>query len=93
LNGKEISEEDPKSYLKEFALGPCSPLMILPGLLNTKIVVQIDCETLKKENEEVFTTCGWTDCQKNSYEVSCLLFNQTVLESSSAERILGLDSH
>lgn len=83
LNGKEISKDNPKEYLKEFAAGPCSPIMILPGLLNTKMIVQIDCKTLREENNEIFSSCGWTDCNKEPYEVDFHSINQKVLEKCS----------
>ena len=33
-----------KNYLKDFALGLCSPLLLIPGVLATKLVVEIECE-------------------------------------------------
>ena len=72
IDGQDIPLEQPKDYLKAFAAGNCSPLMFLPGLLNTKIVVEINCEVLRDENKEVFDKCGWTDCDKSTLEVKIL---------------------
>lgn len=64
---------DPKTmtrreYLKEFARGPCSPIILIPGLTASKLVVQIDCEELRSHDPETFSICGWNTCQKSAYE-------------------------
>jgi hypothetical protein len=69
LNQQEIEEMSDKEYLKEFAKGPCSPTLILPGFLSTKLNVEIDCKELKEKNPRVFEQCGWNACSKHSYEV------------------------
>lgn len=58
-----------KEYLKAFARGPCSPTFVIPGLLSTKMVVEIDCEELRDHNPEVFKACGFTHCKKKFWEV------------------------
>ena len=69
LDGKDGSAMTNKEYLKQFAKGPCSPTVVLPGLMSTKLAVEIDCELFKNENSAVFKACGWTDCSKSFYEV------------------------
>lgn len=69
-NEKSPSAMSTKEYLKEFAKGPCSPTIVLPGLLSVKLVVSIDCEELRVNDPDAFAVCGWNACQKKSYEVS-----------------------
>lgn len=68
IGGKLVSFMSKSEYLKEFAKGPCSPFMILPGVLSTKLVVEIDCPVLKAENPEIFEACGWNDCSQSATE-------------------------
>lgn len=68
LDGKDPKTMNHKQILKEFAKGPCSPVMIVPGLMSTVLSVEIDCELLLKENPEVATACGWNACSKTSFE-------------------------
>ena len=68
-NGKSFAEDDHKGYLKEFAKGPCTPVVLIPGIAATKLVVQIDCQVLRDQRPEIFSTCGWTDCSKEIWEV------------------------
>lgn len=68
LNGKNPTALTPKQTLIEFSKGKCSPLLIAPALFSTRIIIQIDCPTLKAENAEIFTLCGWNSCSKKFYE-------------------------
>lgn len=68
LNGKNPDNMSRKDMLKEFAKGPCSPLIILPALLSTRLIVEIDCETLRGKNPGLFKLCGWNSCKKDFYE-------------------------
>ena len=68
LNGKDPRTMTHKEILKEFSKGKCSPLIIVPGLLSSKLTVEIYCEELKDTHPELFTLCGWTNCIKKSYE-------------------------
>lgn len=68
LNGKSPKALNKKEMLKEFAKGPCSPFILIPGVLSTKLIVEIDCPVLKNENFEIFSACGWTDCTKTKME-------------------------
>lgn len=68
LNGKNPSSLTQKEILKEFSKGPCSPLMIFPGLMSTVLAVEVDCETLLRDNKEIAAACGWDACKKSAYE-------------------------
>ena len=68
-NGKYFSIKDNKAYLREFAKGPCSPLMILPGLVTSKMVIEVDCEELQSKSTDIFNKCGFTHCEKEIWEV------------------------
>ena len=59
INSKKLSH---KEYLKAFALGRCNPIMIVPGLISTRLSVKIDCKVLQKRSPKVFKTCGWNTC-------------------------------
>lgn len=67
-----------KQYLKEFAKGPCSPVMLIPGLLATKLMVKLNCEILMKYNNETFKKCGWNSCSKGFWEVKLIQFWKSV---------------
>lgn len=69
LNGKDPATLSHKDNLREFAKGPCSPLMILPSLLSTRLVLDIECRVLRKENPQLFKACGWNACSKRFYQV------------------------
>ena len=69
LNGKDPASLSLKQNLLEFSKGPCSPLIITPGLLSSVITVEIDCQVLRKEHPEVFKTCGWNACTKKVWEI------------------------
>lgn len=42
-NGKNPNVLTTKEYLIEFSKGPCAPLIIIPPLTGSKLVVKIDC--------------------------------------------------
>ena len=67
-NKKDPSTLSNKEYLKEFSKGKCSPFTITPGLSSTRLVVLINCPVFKKNYQDVFTLCGFTDCEKRFYE-------------------------
>lgn len=68
LNGKDPSSLTNKEVLKEFAKGKCSPIIIIPGLLSSKLTIDIECEELQKYHPLLFSSCGWTHCHKKWYE-------------------------
>ena len=67
-NGKNPSSLSNKEYLKEFAKGKCSPFVIVPAMTASRLVLVINCKVLKKENNEIFKSCGWTSCKKSKFE-------------------------
>lgn len=36
--------------------------MLVPGLLGSRLKLQIDCEELQRESPDVWNACGWTSC-------------------------------
>ena len=67
-NGKDPVTLTNKEYLKEFSKGKCSPFVIVPAMTAAKLKLLINCEVLKKENPEIFNSCGWNSCKKQIYE-------------------------
>jgi len=49
-----------------FSKGDCVPLILVPGILGTRLQVQIDCEVLRYKNPGVFEVCGWNSCDRDS---------------------------
>ena len=49
-------------YMDAFNAHNCSPTVLIPGIGGSKLVVKIDCETLRKENPDLFSSCGWNKC-------------------------------
>ena len=74
VNKKEISSI--KEKIEEFAYGPCSPVMLIPGVLSTKLSIKFDCETFRENNPTIFTECGWNSCDRSSWNI----FNQVPKE-------------
>lgn len=62
LNGKSRSSLSYKQYLQEFTKGPCSPILIVPGIGGSKLIVSINCPIFKEKNPELFKLCGWNTC-------------------------------
>lgn len=60
-----------KEKLREFAKGPCSPLIVLPGVMASKLRVQINCKKFRKHFPYTFRKCGWTSCKvtKNIFKI------------------------
>ena len=67
-NGKDPSSLTNKEYLIEFSKGKCSPFVLVPPMTGTKLRLFINCEVLKRENLEIFKSCGWNSCKKNRFE-------------------------
>lgn len=65
LDGLDQDHIPLKEYLSIFASGQCSPILLVPGIAGSKLVVRIDCPVLKRENPEVFKSCGFTACQED----------------------------
>ena len=61
-NGKVASKLTLKQYMTEFAAGPCSPLVLTPGIMGSILYVEIDCAKLKASDPQTFSYCGWSSC-------------------------------
>lgn len=62
INFKNPKELTTEQQLEEFIKGPCSPVILIPGMMGTSLIVEIDCETLQNENPNIFSVCGWNTC-------------------------------
>ena len=60
--GKNPSKMSKKEYLTAFGSGPCSPIIMLPGIGGSNMNVIIDCDTLRKNDPKLFDDCGWNAC-------------------------------
>lgn len=62
LKDPTSSTKTPKEQLENFIEGDCAPIIMVPGLMATKLMLQIDCELLMKEHPEIMESCGWSTC-------------------------------
>ena len=67
--GQNPSSLSFKQYIDAFAAGPCTPVIVLAGISGTKLMVEIDCETLKSNHPDIFSACGWTKCTKGAFDL------------------------
>jgi Lecithin:cholesterol acyltransferase len=67
--GVDPSKLSSQDYLKAFAKGPCTPVVVLGGITGTKLQVQIDCPTLRANNPNLFEQCRWTSCSGSSTNI------------------------
>lgn len=65
-DGQDPTSWSEKKKLSEFSKGPCSPLFMVPGIGASDLIVQIDCQMLKKSDPNTFEKCGWNSCTKTS---------------------------
>ena len=65
-NGKTASNLPLKAYMTEFAAGPCSPIVLTPGIMGSVLNIEIDCAKLKASDPETFSNCGWSSCPGES---------------------------
>ena len=56
------NDTDTQQKLLSFIQGPCSPVVIVPGLTASKLQLTIDCPTLQREAPNIFASCGWSTC-------------------------------
>ena len=54
--------KDTKEQLQSFVEGQCAPVILVPGLMCTKLMVEIDCDTLQQNHPEIMDACGWSTC-------------------------------
>lgn len=96
LNGKNKETLTNKEILFEFAKGKCSPVIIAPGFLGSKIVVRINCEKLRSENAEIFSSCGWNACVSSDGDFTIKIPQKEYLillpETLSPMNIMNLSS-
>ena len=69
-NGQNPAKLPLKQYLEEFAKGPCSPVMVMAGIAETKLMIEIDCPVLQREHPAIFAQCGWTSCSDSYFSRS-----------------------
>jgi hypothetical protein len=67
LNGKPKSSLTLTQQLIEFIKGPCSPILFIPGILATRLRIEIDCKLLQKEDPQTFENCNWNTCTDYGY--------------------------
>jgi lecithin-cholesterol acyltransferase len=60
--GKDLSKLSNAEYLHEFAQGPCTPIVAVPGLAASKLKISIDCPTLSNHHPDIMKICGWDNC-------------------------------
>lgn len=68
--GIDPSSMSKKDYLDAFAAGPCSPVMIMAGIAESKLRILIDCQKLKELRPDVFSGCGWSSCSDSWFAYS-----------------------
>lgn len=51
-----------KEQLQSFVDGSCAPVVLIPGLMASKMQAQIDCQTLMDNHPEIMESCGWSTC-------------------------------
>lgn len=61
-DGKNPADMTRKDYITAFAIGPCTPAIVLPGIAGSKLRVEVDCEKFKEAHPEDFASCGWKRC-------------------------------
>ena len=72
-NKYNIVEDNPKEEIR-FILGKCNPVVLIPGMLSTKLQVRINCANLYQEEREIFKNirfyCGKNICtnKDSTYE-------------------------
>lgn len=66
-NGADPMKLSNRAYLAQFAAGPCSPVMLLPGILGSALRVSIDCVKLRQADPSTFGICGWSSCPGDSH--------------------------
>jgi len=54
-----------RQQLLEFIQGPCLPVVLIPGLIASKLTVNIDCATLQSQSPDIFASCGWNSCKSS----------------------------
>lgn len=70
LNKQSPDQMPKKEMLVEFAKGPCSPIMLIPGVMGTKLSVDINFNKLGTKQKELFNKCSsfWSHYKSASKE-------------------------
>ena len=94
-NGKNPTNLSKKEILIEFSKGKCNPVLIIPGIMSTKLTIEIDCQVFKENNPIFFKECGWNHCRKKFWEfwksVPKLEYNVWIPEITSPLSILNIN--
>ena len=89
-----VSEDEAKNILenqgihddnidknKRFILGNCNPVLLVPGMLSTKLQVRINCTGLQLEDQDIYKKvkfyCGKVICEENDLEEADLFISAT----------------
>jgi lecithin-cholesterol acyltransferase len=68
--GKNPAKMSKTEYLEAFVAGPCTPVMVMAGIAESKLMIQIECEILRAQSQDVFSTCGWSTCKEGFFSNS-----------------------
>ena len=79
LNYRKKDKIRKKEVLLEFAKGPCSPIILAPGVMSTKLTVEINCEVLREKQPHIFKSCGWTSCGEKYHFWQSIPENEYIL--------------
>jgi hypothetical protein len=67
VNGKDVDKLNAKDYLREFAKGPCNPVINVPAMTSGRIMLDMVCSQAKTNYAKTWETCGWfVPCNKKS---------------------------
>lgn len=60
--GKDPSNLSKIEYITLFNANSCSPLVVVPGILSSKLILEIDCPVFRENHPKAFEACGWNSC-------------------------------
>lgn len=66
VGGKNPEKMSMKDYLTAFGAGPCSPIVLTPGIGGSNMNILIDCQQLRSNDPKLFEDCGWNACSGDS---------------------------
>lgn len=61
VGGLDPEDLSHRKYLEAFARGPCKPVMMVPGIVSTRLSIKINYEEVKKYHPEIVAACHWND--------------------------------
>eukprot|EP00742_Colponemidia_sp_Colp-10_P001815 GILJ01001940.1.p1 GENE.GILJ01001940.1~~GILJ01001940.1.p1 ORF type:complete len:721 (-),score=134.09 GILJ01001940.1:132-2294(-) len=59
-----------KEKLALFIKGRCLPVVLIPGVLASRLRIEIDCPTLRDKSPAAFESCGWNACEGKGFKKS-----------------------